>query len=379
MTHPRVALTMIVRDEAHVIERCIDSVRPVIDCWAIVDTGSVDGTQDVVRRALADLPGALIERPWVDFAHNRTEALEHARTVGADYALMIDADDVLEIARDFDLPHLDAPGYWMDIVVGTIRVPRIQLMRLDLPWRYAAAVHEYATMDRTPAIDAVVGVPGIGGLRMRTHHDGARWQNRAPALEGDVAALERMVAEDPTDGRALFYLGQTLAQLGRHAAARDAHLRSVAHTAWPAQAYFARLAAARMLIAAGADLGVAAAELDALVEEFPGRAEAIVERAHLANASGDPSLALSVLAQSDGLRASDDTGFFVEVDAYGPARDLEYAVAALATGDPMAALTRGKAAADHEDASPLVREAARQLLVEALAGVESTPVLMPRA
>ena len=73
---------MIVKNEAHVIQRCIDSVRPIIDHWVIVDTGSTDGTEEVVRTALADLPGTFVKRPWVDFAFNRTEALTLARPHG---------------------------------------------------------------------------------------------------------------------------------------------------------------------------------------------------------------------------------------------------------------------------------------------------------
>ena len=90
---PTVVLTMIVRDEAHVIARCIDSVRPLIDAWCIVDTGSTDGTQELVSSLLDDLPGELHEIPWQDFAFNRSRALELARPLG-DYSLMIDADVV---------------------------------------------------------------------------------------------------------------------------------------------------------------------------------------------------------------------------------------------------------------------------------------------
>ncbi|MCJ2050481.1 glycosyltransferase, partial [Methylobacterium sp. J-070] len=51
---------MIVKNEAHVIRRCLESVRPIIDHWVIVDTGSTDGTEEVIRAALADVPGTLV-------------------------------------------------------------------------------------------------------------------------------------------------------------------------------------------------------------------------------------------------------------------------------------------------------------------------------
>src|SRR5207248_1832037 len=88
---PTLGLAMIVRDEAEVIERCIDSVREHIDYWVICDTGSVDGTQDVLRKALHDIPGELHEGEWVDFGHNRTELMKLARGK-ADYLLLLDAD-----------------------------------------------------------------------------------------------------------------------------------------------------------------------------------------------------------------------------------------------------------------------------------------------
>src|ERR1043166_3017834 len=62
MRKQTICLSMIVKNEAPVIRRCLDSVRPLIDAWTIVDTGSTDGTQDVVCDALRDLPGQLHER-----------------------------------------------------------------------------------------------------------------------------------------------------------------------------------------------------------------------------------------------------------------------------------------------------------------------------
>jgi glycosyltransferase involved in cell wall biosynthesis len=79
---PRICLNMIVRDEAHVIERCLASVKPYIDHWVIVDTGSVDDTPARIASALAGVPGTLHHRPWRDFGHNRSEALALAKPHG---------------------------------------------------------------------------------------------------------------------------------------------------------------------------------------------------------------------------------------------------------------------------------------------------------
>ena len=142
-----VCLNMIVKNEAPVIARCLASVRPLIDSWVIVDTGSTDGTQEIVREVLADLPGELIERPWRDFGSNRTEALQLARG-RADYVFVIDADEVVELDPDFRLPRLTADAYLVTIALDGWTYPRRQLVRDALPWRYEGVLHEYIVCEQ---------------------------------------------------------------------------------------------------------------------------------------------------------------------------------------------------------------------------------------
>jgi glycosyltransferase involved in cell wall biosynthesis len=131
----RVCLSMIVKNEAAVIERCLASVLPHIDAWAICDTGSSDGTQDLIRRRLVHLPGELIERPWVDFATNRNEALDLARRHG-DYALVVDADDIVEADSRFTFGAIDAAAYMLEVVplcrelLGDARLPERERARV---------------------------------------------------------------------------------------------------------------------------------------------------------------------------------------------------------------------------------------------------------
>jgi glycosyltransferase involved in cell wall biosynthesis len=145
-TNPSIGLCMIVKDEAHVIERCLDSVRPFVSRWTIVHTGSRDGTQEKIHELLADVPGELHERPWVDFAHNRSEALALAAP-HSDFLLIIDADDVLEAASDFVMPRLTDDAYWLSIVEKNLRYDRVQLVRAPCNCRYEGVLHEYLTCD----------------------------------------------------------------------------------------------------------------------------------------------------------------------------------------------------------------------------------------
>ena len=99
---PAICLNMIVRNEAHVVHEVLDSVAPFIDSWVIVDTGSDDGTQDLIRSHMDGLgiPGTLHERRWRNFGHNRSEAITLARGHG-DYIWVMDADDLLIGTPDF--------------------------------------------------------------------------------------------------------------------------------------------------------------------------------------------------------------------------------------------------------------------------------------
>ena len=77
----RLSLCMIVKNESHVILECLNSVYKLIDYWVVVDTGSTDGTQDIIKKFFEEkgIPGELHEREWRGFGKSRTEALSLQR------------------------------------------------------------------------------------------------------------------------------------------------------------------------------------------------------------------------------------------------------------------------------------------------------------
>ena len=72
-----ISLCMIVKNESHIIERCLNSVKPLIDYVLIIDTGSTDNTIEVIKNWLIinNIPGDVLVEPWINFAHNRSFAL----------------------------------------------------------------------------------------------------------------------------------------------------------------------------------------------------------------------------------------------------------------------------------------------------------------
>lgn len=87
-------LTMIVRDEARSIERCLASVAPFVDAITVCDTGSVDETPEIAR----NLGATVVHFPWENsFSAARNFSLEHSRT---DWNLILDADEWLDASID---------------------------------------------------------------------------------------------------------------------------------------------------------------------------------------------------------------------------------------------------------------------------------------
>jgi FkbM family methyltransferase len=202
---PSVCLTMIVKDETAVIERCLRSVRPFIDCWSIVDTGSTDGTQRLIATTLASLPGELHERPWKDFGHNRTEALTLARAF-ADYSLVIDADETFDVPEGFAFPELTADGYYTRHrgSNSVVTFDLLQLLKADARWRYEGVLHEVAVCDGPHRTALLTGPVCMG------HFDGARNQvDSKQKYARDAALLERALEQEPDNARYRYYLARS--------------------------------------------------------------------------------------------------------------------------------------------------------------------------
>jgi glycosyltransferase involved in cell wall biosynthesis len=251
MASKKVALCMIVKNEAHVIERCLASTLPVIDSYCIVDTGSTDGTQDKIKKFFdqVGVEGKIHERPWVNFGTNRSEALELSRQDGGaeNYTLMIDADEILEFSPDFDAEKfkndLNAELYNVYSIYGGIKYHRPQLTSNRLKFYYRGVLHEY--VDCHDKFDKVAFAQGFHN---RPIQDGARSKSPdkyAKDAETFEEALKGPV--DPKDfNRYHFYMAQCYRDSQQWQKAHDAYLHRATLGGWNEEVFYSLFQVGRL-------------------------------------------------------------------------------------------------------------------------------------
>lgn len=155
----RIGLAAIVKDEVGRIGRMLQSALPLIDFVSLVDTGSIDGTQDLAEGILkaSQVSYELNSIEFIDFSQARNEALAHVPS-WIEWVLILDADEHL-VAEDYqlfvDLTEVAGVDAWclprlnfvdQDKAKPAAPYPdyqsRLFRNRVDAPIHFFGAVHE---------------------------------------------------------------------------------------------------------------------------------------------------------------------------------------------------------------------------------------------
>jgi tetratricopeptide (TPR) repeat protein len=275
-----ICLTMIVRDEAHIVGDVLDATAPYIDYWVVVDTGSADGTQAVIADHMERLaiPGELHERPWRDFGHNRSEALTLAQGK-ADYIWMMDADDTVIGVPPFGGLTADCYAVLIREDPGNIFWRR-QLFRDGVPWYYQGVLHEHALCDE-PFTEANL----CEDFQIHSRRLGARGKDPEKWAK-DAAVLLAYVSDHPDDERSVFFLAQSYYHARDFENARAWYGRRAEMGGWDEEVFYSLLQSGRCL----AELTAPEAQVeDAYARAWaylPTRAEPLYELAYRKRMSG---------------------------------------------------------------------------------------------
>jgi glycosyltransferase involved in cell wall biosynthesis len=235
-----IGLCLIVKDESHVIRRCLDSVKRLIDYVLIVDTGSTDNTKEVITDWLIEnnIQGQVVSEEWKNFAYNRTFALSKMMEIQwIDYVLMIDADETLYFQDDFDIKsfkeNLTSDVYNITTNIWGNYYERPQITTNKKKCEYVGVVHEFLSITN-------LSTSSVYGFENRPIQDSARNKSGNKFIK-DIELLEEAISNEPEGSwlksRYTFYLAQSYRDIGNLEKSLENYLKRSEMGYWSEEIY----------------------------------------------------------------------------------------------------------------------------------------------
>jgi glycosyltransferase involved in cell wall biosynthesis len=211
----KLALNFICKNESHVIERMLNSVKTITDLIVVNDTGSTDGTQELIRKFGLEnnIPTYVFERPFDDFEKSRNFAMQKLRDVVKDlewdsnktHGYWIDCDENLVIENNFNKEQFVNDLYMMNVYIGQMKYTRNTFFKVSKPFRWYGPVHEFIVCDEKNITSGLAE-----NLLVNVQMDGASWQGKTSEKYLDHAhRLENYISNDRSDPRWIFYTAQS--------------------------------------------------------------------------------------------------------------------------------------------------------------------------
>lgn len=314
----KILLTLMVKNEGKILQRCLEAGAKHADAVIVCDTGSTDNTV-AIAEAYTERPCRVVHQPWQNFGHNRTLSFLAAVKYASDlewnleesYALVLDGDMVLRGADPHELLGGKA-GYRLLQKNGGMEYYNTRFMRLSDRWRCVGVTHEYWDGPETINLDAVwIDDIGDGGAK-------------ADKFERDLRLLTKGLEDEPNNVRYMFYLAQTLKDGGRPKDAIGMYKKRIAAGGWAEEVWYSYY----MISTCYSRLGdTAKAELwGQRAHAFrPGRSEPLYLLTRMFREKGDHFKAWHYLRLAERIEKPNDL-LFVETSVYGPLLDYERTV-----------------------------------------------------
>jgi len=232
----KLALILMIKNESKILQRCLQAVENVVDCFCILDTGSTDNTVEIANDFLKTHTGCVTVEPWQNFGYNRTVSFQNAQKYVQDelkwnlrdtYGLLLDAD-MMFVPGTLRQQKLDKPGYRLIQINGSLEYYNQRIVRMDHPWKCVGVTHEYwdgPNQASLPKEVCYIDDRNDGGCK----HD---------KYERDQALLEKGLENDPTNVRYMFYLAQTYKCMGKLKESIAMYKRRIAAGGWHEEIWY---------------------------------------------------------------------------------------------------------------------------------------------
>jgi tetratricopeptide (TPR) repeat protein len=228
-TPPKACLALIMKNEGPILPRLFGSVKGFVSEYCVVDTGSTDDTMDVLRSI--DMPGVLVEEPFVDFATTRNFLLDTCRQqTTCEYLVLLDADMVLRVSPDWDWAKLDGADVYDFVQVSSIEYANVRMVKRTADRiKVVGATHEY------------YDVPSEYSHKLLPKHlihidDVGDGKAKGDKFQRDERLLRRELEKEPDNVRTVFYLANTLKDQGKYREAIPFYERRATMGGWYAEA-----------------------------------------------------------------------------------------------------------------------------------------------
>ena len=273
-----ICLNMIVKNESAIIRDTLENIiaHVPLDYYVISDTGSDDNTADIIKQFFDEkgIPGEIHHDKWVNFAHNRNCALQHAQGK-TDYVLIFDADDRFE--GEFVLPEeLIYDCYYLrmaNAVSGSNVYFRPLIFTNDGGFRWRGVLHEFIEQRKTTIVTKNL----TGEYYVASGRFGARSQNPQKYLH-DAQMLEKAFyspEDEDLKNRYAFYIAQSYRDANMPEKAIDWYMKRINLDGWYEEVYYSILQIALLKIELNASLDEIQGLLLAAYEYRPQRAESL--------------------------------------------------------------------------------------------------------
>jgi len=236
--HNKIILTLMIKNESRIIQRCIAHAISYVDAVCVLDTGSTDNTLEVCQSALEKTgkPFKISVDPFKNFGKSRTISFQKTQEFCAElgwpvettYALAVDADMNLIVRPAFKNFQLIANGYTVIQSNGHLKYHNTRLMRVGSAWKCTGATHEYWDFGGTEKVPYEV-------MYIDDKNDGGC---KSDKFERDVRLLREDIEENPRNDRAHYYLGQSLKDLGRFEEAIEMFTKRIALGGWVEEVHY---------------------------------------------------------------------------------------------------------------------------------------------
>lgn len=229
MPKQTICLNMIVKNESAIIRETLDNVvaHLPISYWVICDTGSTDGTQEIICSFFKEkgIVGELHEEEWHNFSHNRNSALKHCHGK-SDYILIWDADDRFE--GSLNLPRLTAGAYSLKLNLGDVEYYRPLLLQNNESFYWRGVTHEFIELQGATKVQLDGNYRIIAGVFGARSHDPYKYLKDAQALE----VAFNNPSDDDLKPRYAFYCAQSYRDAQQYEKAAEWYEKRIGLWGW---------------------------------------------------------------------------------------------------------------------------------------------------